>query len=1256
MSQPLNIATLPLQGRRLIEASAGTGKTFTLAALYVRLVLGHGTDKAYPRPLMPPEILVVTFTEAATEELRTRIRTRLKEARDVLLGRMAPDKVLAELLADVSDDAYERYASRLDGAARLMDDAAIFTIHGFCQRMLKRHAFDSGSLFAAELVSDVQSLFDAAAEDYWRRMFYPLSASLQAMVAGFWMTPKALGDAVRPLLIGGRAQPLLWGGELIEAPASLDEILEPCEHAQAELERLAAQARAAWHAQSDTIIALLRDAIAGAQLKANVFKPADLEAKLDALQQWADGGGTGLDGALLDSKKQPWCGQARLEGAVKKGGTCPRHDFFAILDELTARQADQPDPRPQILAHCRDALVAALIAEKRRRGVWDFDDLLNGLDDALSGSAGPRLAARIRRELPVAMIDEFQDTDPVQYRIFSTIYPASIDSPAHVAETCALLMIGDPKQAIYAFRGADIHTYLVARRATPSRFTLTRNFRSTHAMVEAVNCLFACANKPFRFEDIPFEYVDAHGRDEQLIADGQSVAALTCWLPDGDDSVRKDDYTKWMSEATCADIQALLTGGSSRQTGFVTADGTLRAVKPADIAVLVRTGREAEMIREVLSRAGIKSVYLSQKTSVFDSREAFHVLQLFEAVAHPRDDRSLRAALATRLLTDSLADVARIEEDELAWEAMVERFSDYHRHWQRFGVLPMLRAVMRDFRIGERLLACADGERRLTDLLHLGELAQSASQRLDGEQALLRWLHRALAGRFEQGLDPESLIQRLESDETLVRVVTIHKSKGLQYPIVYLPFICDYREIDSRATAFKFSHATHGRAVALAPDSEQRKAADEERLAEDLRLLYVALTRAEFACRLGVAPLFKGKLPKDAEAGATTLARSALGALLAETLDNDQALTAKALRHCFSTLVKDGVVAVSPLPRPSQAMILATAVNKTCGARRFTGRIDHSWWIASYTALIEGARQSFDAGQGVALGGVASSELPDTQLGLDIEVLEETTPIPNPPVRTLADFPRGPRAGTFLHGLLEAVDFDRLGSDEFYPEELERLVSSRIGFSNYDNSWKPVLSEWLCNILPTPLHAAVPGLSLARLTTWKTELEFWLPTLNARSTRLDALVHEFEPLPGRRAALAPRRLEGMLKGYIDMVFEAGGRWYVLDWKSNHLGDTPADYTDAAMAEAVVAHRYDLQYVLYTLALHRLLKSRLPDYHFETHVGGVFYIFMRGMTPHGGSGVFYRRPSHELIETLDRWLDGKDERATQTRDEPVSDHA
>ncbi|WP_025733905.1 exodeoxyribonuclease V subunit beta [Carnimonas nigrificans] len=1228
--QRLDIATLPLTGRRLIEASAGTGKTFTIAALYVRLVLGHGELVS----LTPEQILVVTFTRAATEELRERIRRRLREARDMLLGRAEGDAILAGLLCDYDEEQRRLKALQLDSAVRMMDDAAIFTIHGFCQRMLKRHAFDSGARFNVELTSNGDALLQQAVEDYWRRHYYPLDVEAQRLIFEQFECPAALAERVRIALNADVEGRLLEGDTLLEVPASAEGALAATREVLAQLEKLTQRVRDNF---GGAAIEALNESAHSKAFNATRIKPDALQERIALLEQWCAGGATTLPTTLLDSKGSAWLGQQRLDASVKKGFQAPQHALFEALDALAEAQQRVPDPAPALISHALQVISDDISATKRRAGTLDFGDLLSELDNALQGAQGARLAASIRHELPIALIDEFQDTDARQYRIFNIIYARSDDTPA-----TGLLLIGDPKQAIYAFRNADLATYLNARDSADAGYTLDRNFRSTNGMVSAVNALFAHNPNAFMEKKLHFAPSAAQGRAQQLMVAGQPEPALSWWLPESSESMSKSDYQRVMSTAVRADIQRLLEGGAAGQIGFGNEEGVEQPLQAHHIAVLVRTGREAQLVRDALEAGNIKSVYLSQRQSVFESHEAWWLLQLLEAVGQPRRESSLRAALASRLLSDDLSEVEQLVADERRWEAMVERFEGYQRDWRYIGVLAMVRRVMLDFAVGARLLASASGERSLTNLLHLAELAQTASHLLDGEQALLRWLHRALDGRFEEGMDPDSLTQRLESDEQLVRVVTIHGSKGLEYPVVYVPFPCDYREQDRRSPAQLVQHPRYGRAISLAVNEEQREWAEEARHAEDVRLLYVALTRASYACRVGVAPLYKGRKRKEDAADATTIGKSALGWLLKS--GPEDALSGTRLREVLKQLAAYSDMCILPPPEaPGTPLADQLAAPPERRARPFEGHIDRRWWIASYSVLTSDTQ---------TLGADPPSA---EEAALDLEVATERTPVPAPPLGKINDFPRGPRAGTFLHGILGAIDFNRIGEFD-YSHELEAMIERRLARSGFDDGWQTPLCEWLKNLLDAPLmEEDAPTNSALRLAalgeqqaagspaSWAIELEFWLPVANASAQAVDHLIRHHQPLARSSdyPALAPRQLHGMLRGFIDLVFSWQGHWYLLDWKSNYLGERGEEYAQAQLAAAMLDHRYDVQYVLYVLALHRHLAQRLPDYSYQRDMGGVFYLFLRGVdTARPGQGIFHARPPLELIEALDNMLQGE----------------
>jgi exodeoxyribonuclease V beta subunit len=911
-------------------------------------------------------------------------------------------------------------------------------------------------------------------------------------------------------------------------------------------------------------------------------------------------------------------------------GEVPNHPGLDAMSGLKANLEALPTPDAAVLQHAAQWVGERFEAEKRRRAEMGFDDMLLRLDAALQAEGGERLASVIREQFPVALIDEFQDTDPVQYRIFESIYRIKDNDP----ET-GLFLIGDPKQAIYAFRGADIYTYLRAREATAGRLhTLGTNFRSSHAMVGAVNHIFQNAEtrpkgrgaflfrEPTGENPVPFLAVGSQGRKESLLIAGQTVPALNIWHLASDQPLSGATYRQHMAAACASEITALLNGGQSGRDGFVSDGDTLRGLLPADIAILVRDGKEAQAVRGELSARGVRSVYLSDKDSVFAAQEARDLLTWLKACAEPDDERPLRAALASITLNLPLTELERLNQDELAWESRVMQFRGYRQVWRTQGVLPMLRRLLHDFKLPQALMTRDDGERVLTNLLHLCELLQQAAVELDGEQALIRYLSEHLALTGQAG---EEQILRLESDEQLVKVVTIHKSKGLEYPLVFLPFICSTKPVDGNRLPLHYHDEAGHAQISLTPTPELIIKADDERLAEDLRLLYVALTRAQHACWLGVADLKRGSNSRS------ILHLSALGYLLGGGVPLAESV---ALRQWLEDL-QQGSQAVNcqEMPQANDEHYRPAQNEAVLRAPLLPARkASENWWIASYSAL--------RLGETLSAGGDTAPENPQAQKQFDDERLD-----PDAPREVVAvggdihRFPRGPNPGTFLHGLLEWSAREGFTTT---PAVIEDAIARRCNRRGW-NGWITTLGDWLRHLITTPLPIGggqAPVL-LTHLTQFQVEMEFWFASHKVDVLKLDELVCRFTHGGVARIAAEPVLLNGMFKGFIDLTFEHNGQYYVADYKSNWLGADDTAYTLQAMEQSILDNRYDLQYVLYLLALHRQLKARLPDYDYDRHVGGALYIFLRG-TRAASQGVYFTKPPRALIEQLDRLFQGAPE--------------
>ncbi|WP_075878836.1 exodeoxyribonuclease V subunit beta [Vreelandella massiliensis] len=1221
MSQPtpLDPLTLPLHGSRLIEASAGTGKTFTIALLYVRLVLGgqhRDDDTAFVRPLTPPEILVVTFTNAATQELRERIRHRLVEAAAVFRHTPAAEPPAADPLLLQLRDQYDpatwpACARRLELAAEWMDEAAVSTIHSWCYRMLREHAFDSGSLFSLDLENDQHELEQEVVRDYWRTFYYPLDAEALGSITRYWKSPQQLHEDVRKLLPESDA----LGSE---RPAPADTLSAAEAERRATLNAL----KAPWPAWLDELGPALEDAAKRKAFKGQSFNAKSRANWLGALRQWSE---SDLERpALTDAAWKRMTPDGMAE--IWKDGAPPCPEIWQALAELPAALNALPEPRNDLLVHAVQWCKVRLEREQERRAEMGPNDLLTHLDRALQGPNRDALAAQMLRQFPVALIDEFQDTDPIQYRIFNAVFDV-----AKPRRDAAILLIGDPKQAIYAFRGADIFTYLEARRHTAGRHvTLGTNFRSSRAMVEAVNHCFRYADQypagAFLFREesgenpLPFQPVGAKGRDEQLMHQGQPLPAMTLWPLESDEPLSKTAYQTEMAERCASYMTELLKAGQQAQSGFQDGDA-LTPLKPSDMAVLVNGLQEARAIRLALASRGVKSVYLSDHDKVFSSPMAAQVERWLRACAEPlassrQAEAHLRAALATPVLGLTLADLDHLQQSELAWEERVEQFSRYHRLWQRQGVLPLVRRMMVDFDIPARLLAAfEDGERLLTDLLHLGELLQQASQELDGEHALIRFLADAIADPDSHG-DTHKL--RLESDADLVKVVTIHKSKGLEYPLVFLPFIANHRPVKAGDVPLRWHDGEGNLQLSLEADETTLATADRERLGEDLRKLYVALTRARHATWLGLAPL-KG------------IEDSAIGHLI----NGGEAMAPDTLSEKLADLAAGSEIRVDEPPAPTAQRLAPLKETATLGHARTPLRpAKEHWWIASYSAL----RLS-----GTLTAPITTPLEPTTaQEATAFEVLDEPQELSQERSQLeafhLHKFPRGPGPGTFLHGLLEWAGrqgFDAAATDS---DALDDMLWRRVQLRGWQ-TWQEPLSGWLKALLTTPLPmASGQSVALTELARYQVELEFWLAAKQVNTQAIDAVVSK-HLLPGyERPALDADTLNGMLKGFLDLAFEHQGRFYVLDWKSNYLGPDDSAYEPDALRHALLAKRYDLQAALYLLAMHRLLKARLPHYDPHQHLGGSMTVFLRGSRSLE-RGVFFEPAPVELINALDRLFTG-----------------
>lgn len=1152
-----DLDTTPLHDVNLIEASAGTGKTFTLAGLYLRLILEH--------QLNVDQILVVTYTRAATQELRDRLRKKLSDERKLIINEQ-PTRT--------------QDLKRLDLAIQSFDEAAIYTIHSFCQQVLKDFAFESGSPFEMDLMGDDRELLLAVTDDFWRKEVVQTDSEFSAYLLAKKQTPETLLQSIRSLV----AKPYLQIQDLPEVDAKT--VTEALNNAFW-------NASQSWQQESEQITAFLL----GGGLSKTSYKPEKVDRLLQLLalicnettcpSAWDEL----LDLATLE----------KAETSLKKGTELPELRFWSAMDTLKLCYQDLDNVRALQLQQLRLQLLAfireQLPQQKMQQQVQSYDDLLINLSLALQGPQGEWLVTRLREQFKAALIDEFQDTDPVQYDNFRRVFAAS---------GLPVFFVGDPKQAIYSFRGADIFTYLTAKQDANQTYTLGKNWRSHISLVSAVNRLFMQTAAPFIYEQIPFVEVDASRNGEAALQiDDDEAAALQFCYVDSDKPLNIEAMRQTAVEVTTNEIARLLNLAAQNKARLFDEDTKLtRPLTGGDIAVLVPSHAQAELIQQALRRRGINSVQQGRE-NVFASKQASELSCLMLALAQPEHHQRLSTVLAGPLFQYSADALYAIQQDELRWNALMDHLQLLQQRWQQSGFMAMFRALLQHDNGLQRLLEQADGERQLTNYLHLAELIQAESARQNNHiESVIQWFARQ---QEASATEDETAQLRLESDAALVKIMTIHSSKGLEYPIVFCPFNWTARSFKNKTDIVEFHDPKHQHqpSVALVEPllSEAQIVAEQEQQAESLRLLYVALTRARERC-----VIVWGNVKEIQQSALYQLLHTENAAGMREDL---QALAASSA----------GNIAVTDY-QPLTPLAYQGDQSATTGyqARSFEGVIHKPWRIGSFSLLSRGH----------------VSEQPDYDAELvtaDIETLSKRN------VKDRFAFERGRQAGNFLHKCLENIEFDTAN-----PQQISQTVERLLPQFGLDIQWTEVVSQWLQDVLKTPLDAD-NKLRLCDLPASQriNEMAFYFPVAGLTMPALKKVLQQtardsvWQKLAND---LTFQDLTGFMKGFIDLVFESEGRFYIADYKSNHLGSDPSQYQGEALQNAMLSHSYPLQYLIYSLALHRHLKQRLPDYDPELHFGGVYYLFLRGMQPEWSqTGVYFDRLDRQLLEALDQLMAG-----------------
>jgi len=1117
--EDFNAIQVPLHGSNLIEASAGTGKTYSIAILMLRLIL--------EKQLQVKEVLMVTFTKAAVAELEERIRLFIRTAYKYAQGDSIADQTIMQLVDQALEEhGDEKVEQLLRDAVLFLDETSVLTIHSFCQQTLTQFAFETKQLFGAETLQDTSAVLQDEVNRFWRKEVTTLPAELLQYLIEVGLSRQSILNVVREHLGGKHYMSFREEDEYSFCADEHDEILRMLKELKASKDDLRQCLVEHLGERSEEVREkAMGNSYARKSLQEHFGNP---EALLDAIVSKK---GTGYIQKLFPDLLER---QTECDDAAEKWNA----EVFKVISRFNCMAIGQ---------------ISRGISEfKMQSNQMSFDDMIVNLHEALVVRKQDLLIKGLRDKYKAVFIDEFQDTDDLQYAIFQKAF----------GEETILFYIGDPKQSIYAWRKADIETYFQAFHEVERRYSMNTNYRSSAAFIASMNLFFQPTESfdTFYFQgaadSIEYIHVDSPMQNTKgtLLRDGQEDVPMSVFELPNKDAI---------ADGVAAQVMALLDGTSYA----IMKNGQKRVVRPSDIGILVRKNSEGQAVKRILSKYNIPAVTIGD-AKVLQTEEAMELLYILDAMLNISLS-TINRALLSPLTGLSTEDLLILDEEQAT-----ERFGHYKSTWEKDGIYNALMDFIADFNVQQNLLKgdVENGERIITNVYQLVELFHKVqSSKMLSPQELLSWLKRGIDGMETEG---DEYLQRVESDDEAIKIVTIHKSKGLEYNIVLAPYL-DFTFFDKREI-FSFKHPEMRKYVSAVKreltDTDMTLISSQEEQ-ENRRLLYVAITRGVYKCFV-----YKNTRSKNSTLEAFTQGLKNVDASLIAFEDAPEIAEGYTFRK--------GERAWKPF-------VLESQVNFQL--------IQQNWTRMSYSRL--NVQHESSTRYVYRKHKNAYDEFIFNQLQ------------------------RGANTGNMLHFLFETINFT---DQDKWGDKIDQAIKR---FAPRLHEDLPVM---LYTLLTHAMNAVIPlggkefSLSGVHFTRRIHELEFdfTVPAFNPyhlRSLSTDSVTVDVH---------APGSLEGLMNGKIDLFFEHDGKYYVLDWKSNFLGDTVDDYDRESIGRAMNENNYHLQYLLYTLAVKKYLYTRLPEFDYERDFGGVIYVFVRGVRAGQGSGIYVQKPSEETIARLE----------------------
>ncbi|VAX76719.1 exodeoxyribonuclease V subunit beta [Buchnera aphidicola] len=1173
---PFNTKEIPNYGISLIEASAGTGKTFSIILIYLRLILNIGIKKSYSRPLSINEILIVTFTRASKNELKQRIKKKIYQLYEICTYQKKEIKDLEEIVQEIKD--FKKISKILKKVKKNIDLIMIYTVHSFFRYILLEQKFLCKKIISKKILPNIKKIQLDATKDFWRKYIYILDKNIVNLLFDKWKTPEKLLEHI-----------YLWINQIdIKFKYNFDKKIS-LKKQYNNIVEIIKITKSTWNQENKEIKKLIRKL----PLNKKIYNKKRITEWFQAIESWSN--------QTTSNHFTPKILKYFQFKKIFNNNLFKRNKefyFFNCVEKIFKTH----NLFFEYFIYLSLKEIPKIIQKKKieKKGL-EFNDL-NKIMWAQIKSKKSKIKKNILKKYTVTIIDECQDIDDIQFNVFYFLY--------NNTHKKSLLLIGDPKQSIYSFRGSNIFLYLKFKKKIKKCFFLNTNFRSSHNVVKGINILFSRFKNPFILKEINFQpsKVNLKNKTMQFIVNNKEQAAFN-FIINHKKKLTVQEYYSWASKECANSIHKWLSNQYNKKSFIVLKNQKKRSIKKNDITILVKNKYEASIIQKELEKKNIQSIYTSQKNNIFHTIEAKEIMQIIDSIIDLSNESKFQKLLMTEIFKKNIYDIYQINKKKKEYYFFLEKLKKYYIIWKNDGISKMIEKIILDYNIYKSHTNKKNNNLKTRIFLKLSDILEKKNKIIENKFLLLVWFKRKILKKeIKNGNEVKEEEQILDHLE-YIKIITVHKSKGLEYPIVWIPFF-SHRTIKNNQIFYcrkKFK-----KIVDLKNSKDSKILSNQETFSEEIRLLYVALTRCILHCSIGIAVIKNKRIQKECY---TNFHQNSLSFIIQKGKKNT-------FNNFIKNLYKINTKKIINIQKTSKKKKIIYKKNFLKEKLYFLPKtlriIKHPWNKISFSKIL---KYNFKY----------KKEVENKQNGTNKSII--LIKKINYNKVNIFNFPAGKIYGIYIHDVLKKIDFQK-------KDNIIKIIK-KLNFISLSNKWMNYLFKWLCMFISSPLNEKNLSLNQLKKSNCQKEIKFILPIEDhLKINELNKVMKMFDPLSAKCPDIYFQKTSGIITGIIDLIFYWNKKYYIIEYKSNWLGPNKNYYTHNNIQKEIMQYRYDLQYQIYSLSIHRYLKNKIKDYQYHIHFGGIFYLFIRGINNKDNTtGIYFFKPPYNLIYQIDNLLHG-----------------